>query len=151
MAEPFPELVIRSFADLADAFRAIQNHLQISNSTLEDISGMSAGWVDRLLGRTRTKRLSETSFNLLMGALAIELVVRPDFPQAQRMAGRWERRDQRQIRTCQPLSAELLARAAAELGRRGAEARRRAKNGNGRANGQAVNIVLATNSERTAV
>ena len=30
MAETFPELVIRSFSDLADAFRTIQNHRQIS-------------------------------------------------------------------------------------------------------------------------
>ena len=130
MAE-FPSIVIRSFGDLADAFRAIQNHLQISNSTLEDCAGMCPGFVDKVLGRTRTKRLSEVSFNLLIGALGIELVVRPDLAAAAKMATRWTRRDQRQCRTTQPLSAELLQRAAAELGRRGAAAvaktRRRAQ------------------------
>jgi hypothetical protein len=52
-------------------------------------------------------------------------------------ANRYERRDQRQVRSCQPLSAEILARAKqiiyADLGKRGAATRQAQRNGNGHA------------------
>ena len=133
MPEAFPELLIRSHADLADALLAVKNHLQISNACLEDLAGVCPGFVDKYLGRSRAKRLSETSFNLLMGALAIRLRVEVDPDQARFMAHRYEKRNTQQIRSSQPLSATLLARAAAELGRRGAIARQRQARRNGHA------------------
>jgi hypothetical protein len=140
MSENFPELVIRSFSDLADAFRAIQNHLQISNSTIEHIAGACPGFVDKYIGRSRSKKLSEVSFNLLIGALGLELVVRPDPEALRRVKARYSRRNEKQVRDCQPVSQELISRVARELGRRGALARDEARRAhNGRHNGHAAN------------
>jgi len=44
MAE-FPTIVIRDYNGLVDALRAIQNFLNISNETLEEISGLTRGHV----------------------------------------------------------------------------------------------------------
>ena len=66
---------------------------------------------------------------LLIGALGIRLRVEVDPDQARRVAGRWERRNELQVRTCQPLSAELLERARAivltEMARKGWQTRQR--------------------------
>jgi hypothetical protein len=77
-AENFLELVIRKHSDIAGAFARVKEHQQISNACLEEISGLCGGFVDKLLGRTRTKKLGPTSFDLLIGALGLELVVGPN-------------------------------------------------------------------------
>jgi hypothetical protein len=137
MPEAFPEIVIRSFADLADALLAVKNHLQISNACLENLAGACPGFVDKYLGRSRSKQIGPTSFDLLIGALGIRLRVEVDPDQARRVASRHERRRTEQIRSSQPLSAALLARAAAELGRRGAIAAAKARRREQRRNSHA--------------
>jgi hypothetical protein len=113
MAENFPELVIRKRSDLADAFLAIKTHLGLSNSFLEELCGGCAGFTDKYLGRSRSKRIGPTAFDLLLSALGLRLRVEIDPDQAQLMAPRYERRNEKQVRTSQPLSAELLERARA--------------------------------------
>ena len=39
MPEAFPDLVIKSFADPADAFLAVKNHPALSNACLEELAG----------------------------------------------------------------------------------------------------------------
>ncbi len=111
-AEKFPELVVRSFADLADAFRAVQGHLKISNECLEQVCGMCPGFIDKLLGPSREKRIGPTSFDLLLGGLGLELVVRPDPKQMQKITTRLEHRNEKQVRwEAKPLTKEILDRA----------------------------------------
>jgi hypothetical protein len=146
MAETLPELVIRSFSDVADVLRAVQNHRQVSNAALEHAAGVCPGFVDKYLGPSREKRLGPLAFDLLLGALGLELVVQPAPHAAQRMASRWEKRNGTQVRNSQPISQTTLDRCRpvilAELGHAGgiasAKARRRAQRRSGHAtNGHA--------------
>jgi hypothetical protein len=46
----------------------------------------------------------------LLGALGLELVVRPNPDAAKKMAPRWERRNEKQVRASQPVSRQMLDR-----------------------------------------
>ena len=111
----YPELVIRSYEDLIAALRAVKSHLQLSNETLEQISGITAGGVDKYLGPTRSKHVGAVAFDLLLGGLAIELHVRPNLQQAEKMADRWERRNGSAVRMPARVSKTLIDRALRHL------------------------------------
>jgi hypothetical protein len=102
MAAEFPELVVRNYADLVDALARVKNFLALSNETVEQISGLCAGHCDKLLGPTRSKKIGPNSLDLLLGAFALELVVRPDPIAARKVAGRWQKRNEKQVRHRKP-------------------------------------------------
>jgi hypothetical protein len=139
--EEFPTLIIRKYGDIADAFRAIQHHLQISNAQLEMISGIADQAVDKCLGPSRVKRIGSRTFDLLIGALAVQLRVEIDPAQARKVASRWVKRNNSAVRNSQPISQAMLDKCRplilAELGHAGgiasAKARRRAQRQNGHA------------------
>ena len=126
MAE-FPTLVVRNYSELVDALVAVKNYLQISNSALEEVAGMTAGAVDKYLGPTRSKGLGPLSLDLLLGGLAIRLRVEPDLAQARKLERVWENRDQRAVRQPARISKALLERARpiilSELARKGWQTR----------------------------
>jgi hypothetical protein len=134
MSDSFPELLVRSFQDLADALRAVQLHRQVSNAALEHAAGVCSGFVDKYLGPSRGKRLSETSLTLLMGALGVRLRVEIDEDQVRQ---RWEKRDGGAVRYCQPVSQATLDRyrpvILSEMARKGWQTRRRHTRRNGHA------------------
>jgi hypothetical protein len=123
----FPQIVIRNTADLANALRAVQNHLNLSNAVLEELAGITPGGVDKYIGPSRSKGMASSMLDLLLGALAIELVVRPDLAQAAKLAERWEARNGAQVRQATRIAKSVVDRARpivlSEMGRRGAEAR----------------------------
>jgi hypothetical protein len=138
MTQPFPEdLVIRSFDDIADALSAIKNHRNLSNETVEQIAGTCAGFCNKYLGRSREKRIGPVAFNLLMGALGLEFLVR-QAPDAEKMRHRWEPRRQDHVRNNHRVSQTLIDKirpiVLSELGRKGAEVtnKLRAQRRNGR-------------------
>jgi hypothetical protein len=118
MATDFPELYIRDHSDLADALRAVQNHLGLSNESLEALAGLTAGHADKMLGPSRTKGIGPRTFALLLGALGIRLKVEIDLEQMARMERRFEKRNDAQVR--ERLSKAVIERARpyvlAELG-----------------------------------
>lgn len=124
----FPTLIIRNASDLADALRAVQNHLQLSNETLEGLAGMCAGSVDKFIGPGRVKGIGATSLDLFLGALAVRLRVEPDLEQAEKMANRWEQRDQTQVRRNTRISREMIEKCRpivlGEIAQRGWQTRR---------------------------
>lgn len=134
MAAEFPELIIRSHDDLATVFRQIKEFLSLSNEQLEAISGMAQGAVDKCLGPSRAKRIGYKTFDLLLGAMAVQLRVEIDPDQAQRVASRWVKRNSAQVRNSQPISQATLDRCRpvilSEMARKGWQTRnRRARNG----------------------
>ena len=139
--DQFPIIAVRSYSDLITALRAVKNYLQLSNEFVEDLAGLTRGHWDKVAGACPTKKAGPVVFLMLCSALlAIELHVHPDPAAAERVSHRWQKRDEHQVRT-QParMNKALLARAAAELGRRGAiaaaKARRRERR-NGHAAGR---------------
>jgi hypothetical protein len=137
MAE-FPIIAVRSYSDLITALRAVKNYLQLSNEFVEDLAGLTRGHWDKVAGACPTKKAGPVVLDALFGALAIELHVHPDPAAAERVSHRWQKRDEHQVRT-QParMNKALLARAAAELGRRGAIAAAKARRREQRRNGHA--------------
>lgn len=137
----FPTIIVRNYAELVDALARVKNFLQLSNETVELISGLCAGHCDKLLGPSRAKKIGPRSLDLLLGALGLELVVRPDPEAARKMALRWERRDERQVREPARISQALLDKCRpiilAELGHAGGIASARARRREQRRNGHA--------------
>jgi hypothetical protein len=97
MAE-FPTIVARNYSELVDALARVKNFLQLSNETVEAVGGLVKGHCDKLLGPSRSKKIGPQSLDLLLGALAIELVVRPNPDAAAKVASRWEKRNTKQVR-----------------------------------------------------
>lgn len=116
MATDCPQIVVRSYSELVDAFARIKDFLQLSNETVEEVGGMTRGHCDKLLGPSRCKRVGPISLDLLLGALGLELVVRPNPEAVQKLARRWEQRDQKQIRVSRALLDRCRPIILAELG-----------------------------------
>jgi hypothetical protein len=115
---------IRSCDELADALRARQDQLQLSNEFLEQCCGLTRGHIDKLLGPARTKNLSQFTLDCLLSALAIQLIPEPDVEQETRMRERrWEIRDECQVRRIGRVSDVVMERCRphlfAALGRSG--------------------------------
>jgi hypothetical protein len=133
--------IIRNYDDLVAVLVLQKNALGLSHSTLEHVCGLATGHADKVLGRAKTKSIGKWLFGILLEGLALELVPRVNPDALRRVQGRHTRRNEKQVRNSQPLSQEILARAAAELGRRGRvlqlarQAKRRQTNGH--ANGHA--------------
>jgi hypothetical protein len=142
MAE-FPIIAVRSYDDLITAIVAVKNFLGLSNEAIEDLAGLCRGHFDKVAGPTRVKKAGPVVIDALLGALAIELHVKPDLQAAARMEKRWQRRNGEQVREPARVSQKLLDKCRpiilAELGHAGgvasAKARRQARR-NG-ANGHA--------------
>jgi hypothetical protein len=114
--------------ELIGVLRERQLALGISNETLDHITLLSAGHVDKLLGPSRQRGLSRVSLDALLGALALQLIVVEDREQAERMRSRWISKDDRQVRaSTRRISKTMLARARShivrDLGRSGGKAR----------------------------
>ena len=146
MADPdFSSIAVRSYADLITAMRAVKNFLQLSNERVEDIAGLTRGHWDKIAGACPTKKAGPMALDALLGALAIELVPRINPEALKRVQARYQRRNEKQIRNCQPVSQALLdkcrpiilaeltrnATLASVMARKGKS--RRARNGNGHA------------------
>jgi hypothetical protein len=116
-----------SHDELIAVLRERQVALQLSDQTLDAISGLTHGHVSKLLGPGRARGLSEISMNALVGALAVRLVIIEDVEQAARMKPHWEGKDMRQVRLPARVGAALMKRmrpvVLRELGRRAGQAR----------------------------
>jgi hypothetical protein len=127
-------LIVRDHGSLVDALRAAKEHLQISNETLEALAGLCAGHVDKLFNGE--KRVGPLVLGLVCEALGIEFIMRENRAAVQKLAHRWERRDERQVREPRTVSQAAIDRCRpiilSEMARKG-WATRRASNGNGHA------------------
>jgi hypothetical protein len=136
----FSELIIRDYDSLIDALRAVKDHLQISNETLEEIAGLTRGHVDKLLGPSKSKTVGRAVLGLLLGGLGVRLRVEVDLEQAQKMAHRWERRRADHVREQTRLSKQILELAKpiilSQAARKGWETRRRLRGHKGVASAQ---------------
>jgi hypothetical protein len=123
-----PVLIVRDFAELADALAALKTFRGLSNEEVEHLSGLTQGAVDKMLGPQRVKGVGKNSLPWLLAALAGRLVLIRDFQQEQIMRSRWQRRNSAKVRiNAQPLSISIVERAKpkifSEYARRSALAR----------------------------
>jgi hypothetical protein len=107
MTTDFPTIAVRSYDDLITAIVAVKNHLQLSDETIENLAGLTRGHFDKI--RSGTKKAGPMALDCILGALAIELVVRPNPEATQKMARRWEKRNEKQVRHREPRPALWFA------------------------------------------
>ena len=76
---------------------AVRLRLGISFECLDEIAGLTRGHSCKILSE-RSKGLGELSFNLLVGAMGLEIVIRHDLAACEKIAARWQRRNESQVR-----------------------------------------------------
>lgn len=114
----FPVVEVRDYESLVEAFIALKAHLGLSNQTCDDLAGFAAGTTDKFLGPGGVKKIGPVTFSLLCGLFAVKFIPVLDVEAAERMAGRWERRNSAQVRaTTTRVSKTLLDRALRHLAR----------------------------------
>jgi hypothetical protein len=132
--------VIRNYDDLVAALVFQKNALGLSHEVLEEICGLTRGHVDKVFGRARNKSIGKWLFGILLEGLALELVPRINPEALKRMKNRYQRRNEKQVRNQHSISQEAIQKARpiilSEMARKGWQTRR-ARNGNGHANGHA--------------
>jgi hypothetical protein len=87
-----------------------RNQLGLSNEALEELCGMTRGHADKILGPSRVKTLSKYTLDVLLSALAVQLIPTPDPDREARLCGRYERRNETQVRRLGRVSDAVMQR-----------------------------------------
>jgi hypothetical protein len=83
---------IRSMPELLNALRARRDELELTHETIDAISGLQPGYTSKLLAPKPIKNLGPLSFESLLGALGIGIVVVEDPEQRKLVESRWQKR-----------------------------------------------------------
>lgn len=84
--------LLRTQAEMVEAYRARIRELNISFATVDAISGLPDGYCAKLMSPKPMKGLGEKAIEGLNGALGIAFTVTVDPEQVERVQGRWTRR-----------------------------------------------------------
>lgn len=104
--------VVRTQDDMIEALRRAKDMLGLSNAWCDAIGGLTSGHTDKVIGPSRTKSLSQMTFDLFCELFAVEFHMVVNIDAAQRMADRWEGRNASNVRVeSNRVSAGLLERA----------------------------------------
>lgn len=102
--------VIREYEELRQALCARRDQLNVTHGTLDELSGLQAGYVSKVLAPKPIKHLGPTSLGPLMGALGVTLLMVEDTAQMERIRARLLKR-RRIGRYAQLVNSELQAAA----------------------------------------
>lgn len=91
--------VVTDYDGLLAALRARAEELNVSRSTLDDVSGLQTGYAAKLLANPPMKSFGRVSLGPMLGALGVSLVLVEDPEQMARVATRMEERNTAQVRT----------------------------------------------------
>lgn len=111
MSESRVIATVATYDELIDALRERVRELNVSHATLDDVAGLPARYVSKLLADPAPKRLGLTSMGPLLGALGVELIVVESADAMRRIANQL---DPRQRQLADGKSAPVVIR----LGRR---------------------------------
>lgn len=84
--------LLRTEADMVEAYRQRIRELNITFATVDAISGLPDGYTAKLMGPNPIKGLGEKAIEGLNGALGIGFSVTEDPEQIARVQGRWAKR-----------------------------------------------------------
>jgi hypothetical protein len=70
--------VVSDYAELVSCLRARAEALNISNETLDGVTGLTSGYAGKLLSRRFRRTLGRVSLGVLLAALGLRLVVEED-------------------------------------------------------------------------
>lgn len=120
--------VVRDYDGVISAFKARADEIGVSTQFLDHLTGLPHGYVGKVLGPSRVRRIGFDSVFDLAEGLALRIEIVPDLEAAQRMAKRWEKRDELRRRpgvVRKRFSAEVRSKVASEIGRMGGTAPKR--------------------------
>jgi hypothetical protein len=78
--------------ELLAALRQRKTELQISNATIESISGLPDGYISKVLALKPIKNIGPLALEGILGALGMVLVAQPDPEMKPQISGRWTKR-----------------------------------------------------------
>lgn len=83
---------IRSMPELIQALRDRARELQLTHETIDAVSGLQSGYTSKLLAPKPIKNLGPMSFESILGALGLAVVVVEDPQQIARVSKQWTKR-----------------------------------------------------------
>jgi hypothetical protein len=83
---------IRSMPELIEALRSRAAELQITHETIDAVSGLQSGYTSKLFAPKPIKNLGPMSFEAILGALGLAVVVVEDPKQVELVKDRWVKR-----------------------------------------------------------
>jgi hypothetical protein len=83
---------IRSMPELIEALRCRARELQLTHETIDSVAGLQSGYTSKLLAPKPIKNLGPMSFESLLGALGVAVVVIDDPEQVKRISMQWTKR-----------------------------------------------------------
>ena len=98
MTEPRQIATVTTYPGLVAALRTRVEELSASGETLDEVSGLPAGYVSKLLSPNPVRRVGMKSLGPLLGALGLALVVVEDEAAMARYGKRLIKRDERLVR-----------------------------------------------------
>jgi hypothetical protein len=104
MIEVNPLGCINDFAGLQRIMRERKDQLGISNNCLDELAGLSDGYANKLMARPPAKNLGTLTFDLLLQALGLKLIVVEDLETMQRYASQLVQRQEKQVRAASEAS-----------------------------------------------
>lgn len=84
---------IRSMPELIQALRDRARELQLTHETIDAVSGLQSGYTSKLLAPKPIKNLGPMSFESILGALGLAVVVVEDPEQVARVSKQWTKRE----------------------------------------------------------
>lgn len=107
MSDPRPIAVVRAhqgYRGIVAAFRARADQLDVSRTTLDNIAGLPAGYVQKLLATHPLKTLGPDSWGPLLGGTGMAIVFIEDPEALAQIEGRLDPRDNKNVRVLTPAS-----------------------------------------------
>lgn len=83
---------IRSMPELIQALRDRARELELTHETIDSVAGLQSGYASKLLAPKPIKNLGPMSFESLLGALGVAVVVIEDPEQVARISKQWTKR-----------------------------------------------------------
>lgn len=113
---------IRDYDGLIAALKARADEIGLAYNLIDELTGLPSGYVGKLFGPSRVKMVGMDSLWLIAEVLAIDIIIVPSLELVQKMAHRWEKRDELRRRPGvirKRFSPEVRSKIASELGRLG--------------------------------
>lgn len=127
------------YPSMVEAFRAIKDHIAISNEDLDALCNFGRGHSDKLLGPTSVRGFARLSLDKMIWALAVKGTFTIDLERAKEMEQHWEKRcasntrtkpnriSKKIIESVKPIVKSIVL---SEMSKKGWETRRRNLNRN---------------------
>src|SRR5215831_6247200 len=116
----FPDIRATDYHSFVAGWRAIKEHLGLSDSELDDLAGLASGHTGKCLGPSRERGIGAVALDGFLNGLPIDLkfVVNPE-KLARFQAGGIRKRAETHVRLSHPrISKDAVRRIMGELGRK---------------------------------